>query len=409
VFPGTFRQTKCFDGSTAQDPGWVYQELRRVQAPANEIALSLLPSLITSEEAIVRPFGFTSGKKWDKALVFYDLNPNSRATVEAFTAAELVSKLAGSGWTYADRKWQESDDNTAIFVVLFQKVAWTATFAANKRTVSEQNPNDTEENTITQEATGISEANLAASYAAAKVSESGRVVEAVSKSEGSDGERIVRNVMGAVNEKGDGDPANSDAITIELTPEIGTKGATATRRWKRVSKAYKDALVASAGLARSAFVVPETGATSYSSVSTSITDHGNYVYSVTQSGQVLSYSQWDTYVDTRGKPVYRKVVTSSTDTNPQLFVKWPIYRHSHVFRATWSAAFFAAKAKQGAVTPSAPVGQYPIIGEVRVSGFGSWFYHGEVTTFRGWYPKDTWQNVTDEPIDTAAPAPDPDE
>ncbi|MEY4931820.1 MAG: hypothetical protein RLZZ403_140, partial [Pseudomonadota bacterium] len=98
TFSGTFRQVRCFDGGTANDAGWVYQELRRVQAPATEIALAALASLVTQEEAVVRPFGFTSGKKWDQAFVFYDLNPNSKAAVEAFTAANLVARLPGSGW-----------------------------------------------------------------------------------------------------------------------------------------------------------------------------------------------------------------------------------------------------------------------------------------------------------------------
>ena len=378
AFAGTFRQVRCFDGATGGDAGWVYQELRRVQAPATEAALAALKHLRTQEEEIVRPFGFTSGQKWDEAFVFYDLNPNSKAAVEAFAAANLVTQLPGAGWTYVDRKWQNGEDNTATFVVLFQKVAWANRWATAKRVVSEQNPNDAEEATRTQEAGGISEANLAADYAAAKADTvgDGKVVEAVSMSDAANGERVIRNVEGSVNELGTGDPTASDALTINLTPEIGIKNATATRRWKRVEKAYKDALVAAGGLARSDFTCPETGTTIYKHTEVSITDHGNRVYTVTQSGFVFDAAVMDKYKDVRGQAVYFSVKDESVVTSTKLYVRWPVFRHYHVFRNTWIDCWNGCDAKDKG-------GTYPITGDISIGTFGSWLYHGQVTTFRG--------------------------
>ena len=396
TFTGTFRQVRCFDGATSGDAGWVYQELRRVQAPATEVALSVLQHLRTQEEEAVRPFGFTSGKTWDEAFVFYDINPNSKATFEAFTAANLVARLPGSGWTYVDRKWQDAEDNTATFVVLFKKVEWLNRWATAKRTVSEQNPNDAEEATRTQEAGGISEANLATDYSAARTDTAGdgKVVEAVSMSEGADGERVIRSVEGSVNELGDGDPTAGDALTINLTPEIGIKNATATRRWKRVQRAYKNVLVAAGGRARSDFTCPETLAVTYTHTEVSITDHGNGVYTVTQSGFAFEQTQIDKYKDIRGEAVYFSVKDESVVTSTKLYVRWPVYRHYHIFRATWIDCWNACDAKDGGGDPP----PYPITGDISIGTFGSWLYHGQVTTFRGWTE---WKDADEEPVDYA--------
>jgi hypothetical protein len=397
TFAGTFRAVRVWDGANDGQVDWIYQTLRRVQGPATAAALAALTKIRTQEEEIVRPFGFTSGTRWDAAFIWYDINPSQKTALEALGGAALASAVAGPGWTYADRKWQDGEDNVGAFVLLVKKVEWTNRWATAKRVVSEQNPNDTEEATRTQEATGISEANLATDYAAARADTAGdgKVTEAVAMSEGADGERVVRNVEGTVNELGENDPKASDALTIELTPEIGKHSATATRRWKRVSKAYKDALIANSGIARTAFTVPETGNT-YSHTGVSITDHGNQVYTVTQNGQIIDYSQWDTHVDTRGRAVYRKEDSGSEGAEPDLYVKWPIYRQDHVFRATWSECFLACKNKRGGVNAGHPYGTYPIIGNIQVGGFNEWLYHGTVTTFRGWWPASGWQIATDE-------------
>jgi hypothetical protein len=283
-----------------------------------------------------------------------------------------------------DRKWQDGEDNTGTFVVLFQRVEWTNRWATAKRTVSEQNPNDAEEATRTQEAGGISEANLAADYAAARTDTAGdgKVVEAVSMSEGADGERVIRNVEGAVNELGATDPTAADALTIHLTPEIGVKNSTASRRWKRVSKAHKDALVAAGGLARTNFTCPETGATIYTHTEVSIADHGNGVYTVTQGGYNFSQATVDSYVDVRGEAVYASVKEDTVAISIKMYVRWPLYRHHIVFRDSWLNCWAGCKSKDGTLTP--------IVGKISVGSFGSHMYQGQVTTFRGFT---TWEEA----------------
>jgi hypothetical protein len=412
TFAGTFRAVRVWDGANDGQVDWIYQTLRRVQSPATAAALAALTKIRTQEEEIVRPFGFTSGTRWDAAFIWYDINPSQKTALETLEGSALASAVAGSGWTYADRKWQDGEDNVGAFVLLVKKVLWENRWAANAEkkidgaiTISEQNPNDTDgEKSATLEATGISDGTVDADYADAKKANLGAttgwgtglyVVDAASKSEAADGERVVRAVRSDVTGLVSAEKMSTDALTIELTPEIGKHSATATRRWKRVSKAYKDALIANSGIARTAFTVPETGNT-YSHTGVSITDHGNQVYTVTQNGQIIDYSQWDTHVDTRGRAVYRKVASSDTDPNPALYVKWPIYRQDHVFRATWSECFTACKNKRGAVKTENPVGQYPIIGSIQVGGFNEWIYHGTVTTFRGWWPSGSWKLATEE-------------
>jgi hypothetical protein len=405
TFTGTFRQVRCFDGATSGDAGWVYQELRRVQAPATEVALSVLQHLRTQEEEVVRPFGFTSGKTWDEAFVFYDINPNSKATFEAFTAANLVARLPGSGWTYVDRKWQDAEDNTATFVVLFKKVEWKnlwmaddAVGAVGARIVGESNPNDTDgEATRTNEAEGVSKDNLSTVYTDAKKNTNvtggthNRVVESVSLSEREPGENVVRNVEGQARRMGIVGTNKDHALTINLTPEIGIKNATATRRWKRVETAYKNALVAAGGLAREDFKCPETLDVVYTHTEVSITDHGNGVYTVTQSGFAFEQTLIDTYKDVRGKAVYYTVRDESVVTTMKLYVRWPVYRHYHIFRATWIDCWNACDAKDGGGDPP----PYPITGDISIGTFGSWLYHGQVTTFRGWT---AWQDADSTPV-----------
>ena len=381
TFDGTFRSSKTFDGATSNAPGWVYQVLRLARAPVDTTALAALRHIKTQEEEIVRPFGFTSGTKWDQAFIFYDLNPESKTVVEGFVAATLATALAGAGWTYVDRKWQhDAEGNTATFAVLVQKVSWTSTWASNNRIVAEQNPNDAEEVTKTVEATGISEANLATQYAAAKTVAplAGHVIESASQSEQADGERVVRVVQGAVNEKNEGDPTADDVLTIHLTPEIKTNSATATRRWKRVSKAYKNALVAAGGLARVKFLCPETGTTTYTHSSVTITDHGNSVYTVTQSGfnsALLGDPVIDVYQDIYGDGVFRTIASSATDPSPIVYVRYPKYRSYHLFAQTWNAAWDACKAKSD-------VGK--IMGEIEIGSFSNGLYHGRVRVDLGW-------------------------
>lgn len=386
VLPGTCRVVLNSDGTQSGDPGYVYQTIRVVHQPTTADDLAALSALVTQEEAIVRPFGFTSGTVWDRAYIFYDIDPAKKATLEALTGAALASALAGSGWTYADRKFQEADDNTAIFIVLVRKVQWLNRWVADldngipgARIVAETNPNDATEKTKTKEATGISEANLAADYATAKTDTAGDgwVVESASRSEGQDGERTIRTGEGGVNELGEGDPTASDSLTINLTPEIGIKNATATRRWKRVSKAYKDALVAAGGLARSSFTCPETEDTTYTHVEVSITDHGNDVYTVTQSGYNFAYLLIDVHQDVRGRAVYQKDSAYDGDPDPLLYVRWPIYRSYHIFRTSWINCWNGCDAKKQG-------GTYPIVGDIQIGSFGSYCYHGRVTTFRGW-------------------------
>jgi hypothetical protein len=410
TFSGTYRQVKCFDGGTANDAGWVYQELRRVQAPATEIALAALAYLRTQDEAVVRPFGFlhtfsaglvttTNGKTWGAAYIFYDLSPTAKATVLGFDAAALVTRLPGANWTYVDRKWEDVADNTGTLVILFQRVEWLNLWG-NRRVVAESNPNDTEEGTRTLEAGGISETNLATQYDLAKAVETGKVVEAVSVSEGDKGERTIRAGQANVTELPGTGASASIALTIHLTPAIGVRGGSATRRWKRISLAYKNALVAEGGLARSNFTCPsETGSTSYYHRSVSISEHGNGVYTVTQQGQAFDSGAADVHVDVRGRAVYRKVASSETDPSPTVYVKWPMYRTYHVFRSSWNNCWLGCKAKRGGVTAPKPAGVYPIVGAISVGAYGEYLFKGQVTTFRGWTE---WKTTADE-VYTSSP------
>jgi hypothetical protein len=133
VYAGTFAATHV---AQRDDGGkqWVVETLRLLHAVGATSALaktslSALTPLATREEAIVRPFGFTSGTKWDYALIWYDMNPTARTGCEVITAADLVAtatalRSSWTGITYADRKFQEQEDGTAVFIVLFQKVSW---------------------------------------------------------------------------------------------------------------------------------------------------------------------------------------------------------------------------------------------------------------------------------------------
>jgi hypothetical protein len=78
----------------------------------------------------------------------------------------------------------------------------------------------------------------------------------------------------------------------------------------------------------------------------------------------------------------------------KLYVRWPVYRHYHVFRGTWIDCWNACDSKDGGGDPP----PYPITGDISIGTFGSWLYHGQVTTFRGWTE---WKDADEEPVDSA--------
>jgi hypothetical protein len=158
---------------------------------------------------------------------------------------------------------------------------------------------------------------------------------------------------------------------------------------KRVSTAHKVALVEAGVVARSDFTCPdETGETFYTHTEVSITDHGNGVYSVTQSGLAFTEGVMDTHKDVRGQAVYFTEKDESVVTSSKLYVRWPVFRHYHVFGKTWLGVWNTCDSKDGGGDPP----PYPITGAISIGSFGGYLYHGQVTTFRGftkWQDADT--------------------
>ena len=101
----------------------------------------------------------------------------------------------------------------------------------------------------------------------------------------------------------------------------------------------------------------------------------------------------DKYKDVRGQAVYFSVKNESVVESTNLSVRRPVFRHYHVFRNTWIDCWNGCDAKDEG-------GTYPITGDISIGTFGSWLYHGQVTTFRGFT---AWEDA-----DSTAPDSTPD-
>jgi len=95
-----------------------------------------LPSdpIATQENEILDVLGIETGEEDTMAYIYNNLNSAdaSRKACMDITdgALENLANVAtvspGSGWVYVDRKFNEQDDKTGKFVVIFKQVAWNA-------------------------------------------------------------------------------------------------------------------------------------------------------------------------------------------------------------------------------------------------------------------------------------------
>lgn len=129
VYSGTFVHSGCkaveeTEQGESDRAASIIQTLTKVNAPANISALAALTPEIIQQNMIQEHFSVATGEK-DRILYRYkNLNPSARSAMIGLADADLVSNLPGSGWTYVDRKFEQEDDGTATFSVLFEQEAW---------------------------------------------------------------------------------------------------------------------------------------------------------------------------------------------------------------------------------------------------------------------------------------------
>lgn len=136
-YAGTFvnSRVEAIEGDPDTDDRAVEirQTLIRVESPGDTSDLAGLEPIITQENELLQLFGLpeadsdsTTGEEDTITYVFKNINPANRATMMAFTDANLESSLPGAAWRYVDRVFKEEEDNTATFAVIFKKMTWAA-------------------------------------------------------------------------------------------------------------------------------------------------------------------------------------------------------------------------------------------------------------------------------------------
>ena len=125
--PGTWRQVRAMLLEGPDGKPRVGQILKRVYYPLTVDELKQLTVLKVYGNKILHPFGVQPGEDDEESWIYRDLDIRARAKCEGFGDAALVNALAGSDWTFVTKKFEEQENNTAAFTVVFRKVAWPNT------------------------------------------------------------------------------------------------------------------------------------------------------------------------------------------------------------------------------------------------------------------------------------------
>lgn len=396
ILPGNYAVMVNEDGTQHGDVTSVYQRLRLVHSAETAEDLAGLEYVTTQDEQSVRPFGFWSGTQWDRALIWYDMNPASKTAVEELTAANLAAVLA-PGWTCVDRKWQDNGDNTGAFIIMFRKASWLKTWTDRLLTAVTGSGADEGQR---HEAHGLPKegygGNDIHTVFAAVTADDGYVIKSKALSQNpNNGERIILRSQQAVNQyvEEDGNvtaPSASDALIIYIQDGNGKYTPVIKRRWYRWDEAAKDYLTGRTpdgdggyvyGPARSN--VTFEGST-YTHLSVSIADHHDGAYSVTQHlyrsetvvANDIAYYEYE--------PQTKTVENISPGIDDTEYIRWHIYRVFINFDVTWGDAHRAAREENvesynGTPTPNA----YRVRNSLRVGSYGNYFFKSTVTWYVG--------------------------
>jgi hypothetical protein len=389
---GTFLRIN--HGESAQNPRLLIQRLRKIYTPAaaakaDVTALAARAHGVTDKEDILRPLGMTSGTSFEKAFVYYDIDPLSEANCMAFAIADLASEISGAGWTYADRSFQIQQDGTAVFVAMFRKASWVKTWA-DKILIAVGGSGISESQT--HRAAALSQTQAAADFPSVEA-DAGYVMLSRTLMEGALGERIIDrrqsklNVYEEENEVAT-HPVDADALVIRITDTRGRSAGGIVRQWYRWDKAGKDELVkyiaavaepptpAVYGIARSTFTFEGVVLTH---VRVSITDHHDGAYTITQYLVDASLAAtWD-----HNQITYGKLQTQTTPSGVEqqrsrrfkTFYKW---RDDALTLRT----VLISELQADPDSPWTPC--HMVHGSLHVGGFNNYMYQGRITIDLGW-------------------------
>ena len=130
TYSGTFVHSKVVAEEGENDHNERYVNIKQtvilISAVANIADLAAVPSIILQKNEIKAALAIQTGEEDTIAYRFFNLNPANRAVLMGLADADLVTNISGAGWTYVDRTFDEQKDGTAIFTVIFKKVAWNA-------------------------------------------------------------------------------------------------------------------------------------------------------------------------------------------------------------------------------------------------------------------------------------------
>jgi hypothetical protein len=117
--------TEETDG-TFERYGVIIQTLTKVfTAITTAVSLKSAQYQVLAGIDAVEPFGLKPGDGKYKTYVFKHLDPTKQATVEAFTRTNLAT--IDTAYTFVKSKWEDEDDNTGTFTVLFEAKTFTNT------------------------------------------------------------------------------------------------------------------------------------------------------------------------------------------------------------------------------------------------------------------------------------------
>ena len=117
--------TEETDG-TFERYGVIIQTLTKVfTAITTAVSLKSAQYQVLAGIDALEPFGLKPGDSKYKTYVFKHLDPTKQATVEAFTRTNLDT--IDTNYTFVKSKWEDEDDNTGTFTVLFEAKTFTNT------------------------------------------------------------------------------------------------------------------------------------------------------------------------------------------------------------------------------------------------------------------------------------------